>query len=208
MPTLELFNMAGEQVGEIELHPRIFDCKVQNSLMHDVARMLLNNQRLGTASTKTRGEVRGGGRKPWRQKGTGRARHGTIRSPIWKGGGTVFGPKPRDYRYSLPKKMRRAALCSALSAKLRGNQITVLDALDLAQPKTKEIVRLLNNFKIEGKTLFITAAPDFNVYRSGRNIPGVKTVVARQLNVLDILNHDRLIMTKDAVAGLEEVFAS
>lgn len=208
MPTIELLNMQGERVGEIELHPRIFDCKVKKSLLHDVARMLLNNRRQGTASTKTRGEVRGGGKKPWRQKGTGRARAGSIRSPIWKGGGTVFGPKPRDYRFVLPKKVRRAALCSALSAKAQENQITVLDALNLAQPKTKEIARLLDVLKVQGKALLVTGAPDLNVYKSGRNIPGVKTVVARQLNVLDILNHDTLIMTKDAVASVEEVFAS
>lgn len=208
MPTIEIFNMSGEQVGEIDLHPRIFDCKVDENLLYDVVRMLMNNKRRGTASTKTRSEIRGGGRKPWRQKGTGRARHGTIRSPLWTGGGTVFGPKPRDYRYNIPKKVRRAALCSALSAKVRENQITVLDDLSLEQPKTREIVRLLDNLKVDGKALLVTAGSDVNVYRSGRNIPGVKTVVARQLNVLDILNHDQLIMTKDAVTSMEEVFAS
>lgn len=208
MPTVELLNMQGEQVGEIELDPRIFDREVKMSLIHDVVRMLLNNRRRGTASTKTRSEVSGGGRKPWRQKGTGRARHGSIRSPIWKGGGIVFGPKPRDYRFVLPKKVRRAALCSALSAKLQDNQLTVLDQLKLEQPKTKEIARLLQNLNVEGKALLVTAGPDLNVYRSGRNIPGLKTIVARQLNVLDIINHDRLILTKDAVASVEEVFAS
>ncbi|MEW5921236.1 MAG: 50S ribosomal protein L4 [Bacillota bacterium] len=208
MPTVELLNMQGEQVGEIELDPRIFDREVKMSLIHDVVRMLLNNRRRGTASTKTRSEVSGGGRKPWRQKGTGRARHGSIRSPIWKGGGIVFGPKPRDYRFVLPKKVRRAALCSALSAKLQDNQLTVLDQLKLDQPKTKEIARLLQNLNVEGKALLVTAGPDLNVYRSGRNIPGLKTIVARQLNVLDIINHDRLILTKDAVASVEEVFAS
>jgi len=206
MPTIELLNMQGERVGEIELHPRIFDSKVKVSLLHDVVRMLLNNQRHGTASTKTRGEIRGGGKKPWRQKGTGRARHGSIRSPIWKGGGIVFGPKPRDYRYLLPKKVRRAALYSALSAKLRENRLIVLDELSLPEPKTKEIVRLLQNLMVQGKALLVTAGPDLHVYRSGRNIPGVKTIAARQLNVLDILNSDRLIMTKDAVATVEEVF--
>lgn len=208
MPTVELLNMRGEQIGEIELHPGIFAREVKMSLIHDVVRMLLNNRRLGTASTKTRGQVSGGGRKPWRQKGTGRARHGSIRSPIWKGGGTVFGPKPRDYRYLLPKKVRRAALYSALSAKLQDNQLTVLDEIKLDQPKTKEIARMLQNLQVHGKALLVTAVPDENVYRSGRNIPGVKTVVARQLNVLDIINHDRLILTKDAVASVEEVFAS
>lgn len=206
MPTVDLLNMQGERVGEIELHPRIFDSKVKPSLLHDVVRMLLNNRRQGTASTKTRGEVSGGGKKPWRQKGTGRARHGSIRSPIWKGGGVVFGPKPRDYRFSLPKKVRRAALYSALSVMLRECRLTILDELNMHEPKTKEIARLLQNLKVQGKALLVTAGPDLHVYRSGRNIPGVKTIAARQLNVLDILNADRLIMTKDAVAGVEEVF--
>jgi large subunit ribosomal protein L4 len=170
--------------------------------------MLLNNSRRGTASTKTRAEVRGGGRKPWRQKGTGRARHGSIRSPIWRGGGVVFGPKPRNYRYLLPKKVRRAATRSALTSKLKQDQLIILDELRLEVPKTKEIVRVLTNLGIRGKALLVSGGPDVNLYKSSRNIPGIKSVPAGQINVLDILQHERLVMTKDAVEKIEEVFAS
>ena len=208
MPTVDVFNMQGDRVGELELNPLIFDTEIKEHLLFDVVQMLQANRRRGTASTKDRGEVTGGGKKPWRQKGTGRARHGSIRSPIWRGGGTVFGPKPRSYRYRLPKKMRRAALYSALTSKLRHDQLMVLDGLLLPEPKTKEIVRLINNLKLHGKVLLVTAEPDVNVYRSSRNIPGVKSVLARQINVLDILDHDLLILTKDAVAAVEEVFVS
>ncbi len=196
-------------MGEMELSDFVFGAEVKEHLLHDVSQMLLNNRRRGTASTKTRSEVRGGGRKPWRQKGTGRARHGTIRSPIWTGGGVVFGPKPRNYRYSLPKKVRRAAMRSALSSKVQQNELTVLEGLELSQPKTKEIVNLLKNLNAaEGRVLLVTAGPDENVFKSGRNIPKVKTAVANQINVLDILNCDKLLMTADAVAAVEEVFAS
>lgn len=208
MPTVDVFNIKGERVGEIELNPVIFDAEIKEHLLFDVTQMLLANCRRGTSSTKGRGEVRGGGKKPWRQKGTGRARHGSIRSPIWRGGGVVFGPKPRSYRYQLPKKVRRAALYSALTSKLKQEQLTVLDALSLPEPKTREIVRLMDNLQAQGKVLLVTAEPDVNVYRSSRNIPGVKSVLARQINVLDIMSYDRLILTKDAVAAVEEVFAS
>ncbi len=170
--------------------------------------MLLAGRRRGTASTKNRSEVRGGGRKPWRQKGTGRARHGSIRSPIWTGGGVTFGPKPRHYGYQLPKKARRAALYSALSSKLSGGKLTVLDSLTLAEPKTREIISLLNNLNIEGSVLLITADSDMNIFKSGRNIPGVTTAIAEKINVLDILNHETLLLTRDAVARIEEVFAN
>jgi len=169
--------------------------------------MLLAARSRGTASTKTRAEVRGGGRKPWRQKGTGRARHGSIRSPIWTGGGIAFGPSPRKYRYLLPKKMRRAALRSALTSRLAGKGITVLNELKLAAPKTKEIVQILNNLGLGGSVLVVTGEADSNIYKSARNIPGVDTAVAGMLNVLDILNHDTLLLTKDAVARIEEVFS-
>ncbi len=209
MPTVDIYNGQGERVGEMELSDFVFGAEVKEHLLHDVSQMLLNNRRRGTASTKTRSEVRGGGRKPWRQKGTGRARHGTIRSPIWTGGGVVFGPKPRNYRYSLPKKVRRAAMRSALSSKVQQNELTVLEGLELSQPKTKEIVNLLKNLNAaEGRVLLVTAGPDENVFKSGRNIPKVKTAVANQINVLDILNCDKLLMTADAVAAVEEVFAS
>ncbi|NLX91402.1 MAG: 50S ribosomal protein L4 [Firmicutes bacterium] len=208
MPTVDVFNMNGERVGELELNPIIFDAQINEHLLFDVVKMHLANRRRGTVGTKDRGEVRGGGKKPWRQKGTGRARHGSIRSPIWRGGGVVFGPKPRDYSYKLPKKMRRAALYSALTSKVKQEQLTVLDSLQLAEPKTREVVRLMNNLKVGGKALLVTAGPDMNVYRSSRNIPGVKSVLANQINVLDLVHYDRLIMTKDAVAVVEEVFAS
>ena len=208
MPTVDVFNIKGERVGEIELNPVIFDAEVKEHLLFDVTQMLLANRRRGTSSTKGRAEVRGGGKKPWRQKGTGRARHGSIRSPIWRGGGVVFGPKPRSYRYQLPKKVRRAALYSALTSKLKQEQLTVLDNLPLPEPKAREIVRLMDNLQAQGKVLLVTAEPDANVYRSSRNIPGVKSVLARQINVLDIMSYDRLILTKDAVAAVEEVFAS
>ncbi len=208
MPTVDIYNGQGERVGELELNHVVFGAEVKEHLLFDVCQMLLNNRRRGTASTKTRSEVRGGGRKPWRQKGTGRARHGTIRSPIWTGGGVTFGPKPRNYRYMLPKKVRRAAMRSALSSKVQQKELTVLDGLQLAQPKTREMVNLLKNLNAEGRVLLVTAGPDENVFKSGRNIPKVKTTVANQINVLDILSCDRLIMTADAVATVEEVFAS
>ncbi len=208
MPTVDVFNMDGERVGELELSPVIFDAEIKEHLLYDVVKMLRANQRRGTAATKDRSEVRGGGKKPWRQKGTGRARHGSTRSPIWRGGGVTFGPKPRSFRYLLPKKMRRSALYSALTSKVKQEQLTVLDSLQLDEPKTRQVVNLLNNLQVGGKALVVTAGPDQNVYRSSRNIPGVKSVLASQINVLDIINYDRLIMTKDAVAVVEEVFAS
>ncbi len=208
MPTVDVYNGQGERVGELELHEDIFGADVKEHLLFDVSQMLLNNRRRGTASTKTRAEVRGGGSRPWRQKGTGRARHGTIRSPIWAGGGVVFGPKPRSYRYALPKKVRRAAMRSALSAKVQQNELIVLESLHLPQPKTREIVNLLDNLNAEGRVLLVTAGPDENVFKSGRNLPRVKTTVAQQINVLDILNCNRLILTADAVATVQEVFAS
>lgn len=208
MPTVDVYNEQGERVGELELSDKVFGAEVKEHLLYEVSQMLLNNRRRGTASTKNRGEVRGGGRKPWRQKGTGRARHGSIRSPIWVGGGIVFGPKPRDYRYSLPKKVRRMALRSALSSKLQRKELTVLEGLKMSEPKTRDMVRLLNNLNAKGKVLLVTAEPDLNIFKSGRNLPGLTTALARQINVLDVLDCDRVIMTKDAVAVVEEVFAS
>jgi large subunit ribosomal protein L4 len=208
MPTVEVYNVKGEQVGEIELSADIFAAEVNESLLFDVSQMLLAARRRGTASTKNRSEVQGGGRKPWRQKGTGRARHGSIRSPIWTGGGIVFGPKPRHYRYLLPKKARRAALCSALTSKLSSRKLIVLDALTLAEPKTREITSLLNNLNIKGTVLLVTAGPDMNIFKSGRNIPGATTAIAEKINVLDVLNHETIVLTRDAVARIEEVFAN
>jgi large subunit ribosomal protein L4 len=206
MPTVALYNISGEQIGELTLKDEIFGVEVHESVLHDAVVMQLAGRRLGTHDTKTRSEVRGGGRKPWRQKGTGRARHGTTRSPIWRGGGIVFGPHPRDYGYSLPKKVRRLALKSALSVKVNTGDILVLDELKLEQPKTKEMARILNNLNVDD-ALLVTAEKDESVEKSARNIPNIKPLVATGLNVYDILAYDKLVMTRDAVAKVEEVFA-
>lgn len=206
MPTVALYNVKGEQVGEIELSDAVFGVAVNEPVIHQVVRMQLANQRRGTASTKTRAEVRGGGRKPWRQKGTGRARHGSIRSPIWRGGGVVFGPKPRDYGFTVPKKMKRLALRSALSAKVAAGELLVLEDLKFEKPRTKQMVEVLSNLKVTGKALVVTAGPDEIVAKSARNIPGVKSIPATNLNVYDLLLHDKLVLTKDAVAKVEEVW--
>ncbi|KXG75722.1 50S ribosomal protein L4 [Fervidicola ferrireducens] len=207
MPKVALYNMQGQQIGEVELSDSVFGVEVKPEVMHQVVVNYLANQRVGTASTKTRGEVRGGGRKPWRQKGTGRARHGSIRSPLWRKGGIVFGPKPRSYKYTLPKKLKRFALKSALSAKVRDNEIIVVDKLTMDVPKTKEMVKVLTNLNANTKSLIVLDSPDINVIKSARNIPGVTTTTANTLNVYDILNHEKLIMTIDAVKRVEEVYA-
>ncbi|SHM85849.1 large subunit ribosomal protein L4 [Caldanaerovirga acetigignens] len=207
MPKVALYNMQGQQIGEVELSDSVFGVEVKPEVMHQVVVNYLANQRVGTASTKTRGEVRGGGRKPWRQKGTGRARHGSIRSPLWRKGGIVFGPKPRSYKYTLPKKLKRLALKSALSAKVRDNEIIVVDQLTMDIPKTKEMVKVLANLNATTKSLIVLATPDINVVKSARNIPGVTTTTANTLNVYDILNHEKVIMTMDAVKRVEEVYA-
>ncbi len=207
MPTLSLYNTQGEQVGEIELADNIFAAEVNEAVMHQAVLTYLANRRMGTADTKVRSEVRGGGRKPWRQKGTGRARHGTIRSPLWKGGGVTFGPHPRSYRMTLPKKVRRLAIKSALSSKVNSGSLIVLDNLVMEAPKTKEMVRVLGSLNTGRKVLIVTDAPQENVIKSARNIPGVKTLNANQLNVYDILNNDNMVITRDAVSRVEEVFA-
>ncbi len=206
MPTVALYNISGEQIGELTLKDDIFGVEVHESVLHDAVVMQLASRRLGTHDTKTRSEVSGGGRKPWRQKGTGRARHGTIRSPIWRGGGIVFGPHPRDYGYSLPKKVRRLALKSALSVKVNAGDILVLDELKLDQPKTRDMARILSNLKVDD-ALLVTADKDESVEKSARNIPNIKPLIATGLNVYDILAYNKLVMTKDAVAKVEEVFA-
>lgn len=208
MPKVALYNMDGETVGEIELSEQVFAAPVNEGLMHSAVLMYLANQRQGTSATKTRGMVRGGGRKPWRQKGTGRARQGSIRAPHWKGGGTVFGPTPRDYRLNMPKKARRKALCSALTTKVQEGDLLVLDQLQIEKPQTKAVVRLLEALKREGKALLVTGTHDANVYLSARNIPGVKTAAASDLNVYDVINHRNLIMTQAAVEKIEEVLGS
>ncbi|MBE3593241.1 MAG: 50S ribosomal protein L4 [Thermoanaerobacter sp.] len=206
MPKVAVYNVKGEQVGEIELKDSVFGVPVNVSVMHEAVLNYLANQRQGTHSTKTRGEVRGGGRKPWRQKGTGRARQGSIRAPQWIKGGIVFGPKPRDYSYKLPKKVKRLALKSALSSKVRDNEIIVLDEFKLDQPKTKKVVELLENFNVDS-ALIVVPEGEKNIELSARNIPGVKTLYANYLNTYDILKYDKFIITKDAVGIVEEVYA-
>lgn len=207
MPKVAVHNSNGEQVAEIELNPAIFAAPINQAAMHEVVVAYLANQRRGTAAAKSRGQVSGGGRKPWRQKGTGRARHGTTRSPIWTGGGVAFGPQPRDYSVRVPKKLRRVALKSALTTKYNNNELIVLDQLTLAEPKTAEIVRLLANLKVVGKAVIMTAESAPAVYKSARNIPLVSTGLVSGINTYQVLNSGALILTRDAVAKLEEVFA-
>ncbi|MDD4657455.1 MAG: 50S ribosomal protein L4 [Eubacteriales bacterium] len=207
MPKVAVHNSKGEQVAEMDLNPAIFAAPINQAAMHEVVVAYLANQRRGTAATKTRSLVSGGGRKPWRQKGTGRARHGSTRSPIWTGGGVVFGPQPRDYTVRMPKKLKRAALKSALTTKYNNNELIVLDQLTLAEPKTAEIVKLLNNLKVEGKAVIMTAESAPAVYKSARNIPLVSTGMVANINTYQVLNSGALILTQDAVAKLEEVFA-
>lgn len=207
MPKVSVYNVSGSTVGEIELSDLIFGVNPNASVMHSAVVLQQAAVRQGTHKTKGRSEVRGGGRKPWKQKGTGRARQGSIRSPQWKGGGIVFGPTPRSYGFKLPRKVRRLAIKSALSSKVIASDIIVLDQLSLATPKTKEFQGILNNLKVGRKALVVTADYENNVALSARNIPGVKFVSANGINVLDVLVHDKLIITKDAVAKVEEVFA-
>ena len=207
MPTVAVYNIDRKKVGDIDLNDNVFGVEVNGGLLHQAVVMQLASQRLGTHATKTRAFVRGGGRKPWKQKGTGRARSGSRRSPLWVGGGTVFGPHPRSYAFSMPRKQRRLAIKCALSDKVQEDNLVVLDALDFEAPKTKQVVKLLQTFEIDNKALIITAEEAENVERSSRNIPGVKAINTTGLNVYDILNHDKLFVTKDAVARIEEVLA-
>ncbi len=207
MPKVALYNVQGSQVGEIELNDAVFGIEPNESVVHEAVVMQMASWRQGTHCTKSRGEVRGGGRKPWKQKGTGRARVGTIRSPLWRGGAIVFGPKPRSYSYSIPKKKRRLALKSVLSSKVMDNDIIVLDALNFDAPKTKEMVKVLDALNVDKKALIVTADLDENVAKSARNIKGMTPVAASGINVYDVLNHNKLIITKDAIAKVEEVLA-
>ena len=207
MPKVAVYNMSGSQVGEIELNDAVFGIEPHVHALHSAIVMQQASMRLGTHKTKTRSEVSGGGAKPWRQKGTGRARQGSIRAPQWKGGGTVFGPVPRSYKYKLPKKVRRLAIRSALSSKVKDNDILVLDQLHLEKPKTKDFAAILKNLKVDRKALVVSAEFDDNVALSARNIPGVKFVTADGINVLDVMVHDKLIITKDAVQKVEEALA-
>jgi large subunit ribosomal protein L4 len=207
MPKVALYNVTGAQVGEVELSDAVFGIEPHVHAIHEAVLLQQASLRQGTHKTKGRSEVRGGGRKPWKQKGTGRARQGSIRSPQWKGGGTVFGPTPRSYGYKLPRKVRRLAIRSALSSKVIENEVIVLDQLTLNAPKTKEFVAILSNLKVASKALVVGLTLDENVALSARNIPGVKFVAADGISVLDVMLHDKLIITKDAVQKVEEVLA-
>jgi len=207
MPKVDVYNMKGEVVGEINLSDDIFGVEVNEDDMHAAVVNQLANKRQGTQSTKTVSEVRGGGRKPWRQKGTGRARQGSIRAVQWKGGGVAFAPKPRSYRYSIPKKLRRLALKSALTTKVLDSNIIVLDELVMNEIKTKEFVKVLKNLKVDGSALVVLPEVDEKVVKSARNVPDVKTALVNTINTYDILKHQKFIITKDAVAKVEEVYA-
>jgi len=207
MPKVAVYNMEGVQIGDIELNDAIFGVQVNEALMHQAVLSHLANRRQGTAAAKSRGMVRGGGRKPWRQKGTGRARVGSIRSPLWVGGGVVFGPQPRDYSISMPKKARRMALKSALSAKVRDGELIVLDQLKIDEPKTKLMVKVLKALNADSKPLVVIGDWDVNIELATRNIPRAMLLKSTGLNVYDVLNHDRVIFTKDALTRLEEVLA-
>ncbi len=207
MAKISVFDMAGQQVSETELADAVFGITPNEAVMHAMVVNYLANQRQGTQSTLTRTEVRGGGRKPWRQKGTGHARQGSIRAPQWTHGGVALGPKPRDYRYALNKKVRRLAMKSALSTKVLDNNMIVLDTLAVDDYKTKTIVEMLKALNVEGKALLVTAEADKKIVKSAANIQGVKTAAVNTLNVYDILNYDKFIVSKDAVAKIEEVYA-
>lgn len=207
MPTIALLNQSGEKIKNLKLSDEIFGIEPNRQVIYDVVNCQRAAMRQGTHDTKGRSEVRGGGRKPWRQKGTGRARQGSIRAPQWRGGGIVFGPVPRSYAYKLNKKVRRLALKSALSTKVVENEIVVLDALAFAAPKTKEMISVLGSLNITSKALVVTAEENSSVELSTRNIPGVKFLTVDQLNVLDLLDATKLVITQDAVKKIEEVLA-
>ncbi|MDE6832687.1 MAG: 50S ribosomal protein L4 [Ruminococcus sp.] len=207
MSTISVFDMTGKQVSETELSDAVFGIEPNQAVMHAMVVNYLANQRQGTQSTLTRTEVSGGGRKPWRQKGTGHARQGSTRAPQWTHGGVALGPKPRDYSYSLNKKVKRLAMKSALSTKVLDNNLIVLDSLTLDSYKTKTVVEMLKALGVEGKALIVTAEADSKVIKSASNIPGVKTAAVNTLNVYDILNYDKFIVVKNAVGKIEEVYA-
>ena len=207
MPQVSVFDMKGTEVSTAELSDAVFGIKPNKAIMHAMVVNYLANQRQGTQSTLTRTEVRGGGRKPWRQKGTGHARQGSIRAPQWVHGGVAIGPKPRDYSYSLNKKEKRLAMKSALSSKALENEIVVVDNIDIPEFKTKTVVEMLKALKVEGKALIVMPEADKKVIKSASNIEGVKTATVNTLNVYDILNYDMFVVAKDAVSKIEEVYA-
>ena len=207
MPQVPVYNMAGKVIDQIDLNDKIFAAPIKEVAIHQAAVRQMANMRQGTASTKTRAAVAGGGAKPWRQKGTGRARQGSTRAPQWRHGGIVFGPHPRDYRQDMPRKARRAAVRSLLTSKVTENRLKVLDQLQLEEGKTKHVVALLKALEVDGKALLSMGVGDENTVRAARNVPTVKTVPAANLNALDLLNYDTLILTKEGVDVLERFLA-
>jgi large subunit ribosomal protein L4 len=204
--TIDVYNAQGQVVGKTELDPRIFGAKVNEELIAQAVRVYLANQRQGSAATKTRAQVRGGGRKPWRQKGTGRARQGSIRAPHWRGGGIVFGPQPKDYSMQMPKKMKRSALISALSSKLTDKGLVVLDSLELKEPKTKHAYRVLKNLPIQEKVLLVLPERDELVLRAVNNLAKVKVTTASNINTYEVINNQSLVMPKQALKAMEDFF--
>ena len=207
MPKVDVYDIKGKKVSDVELAENIFGIEPNEAIVHSVLVNYLANQRQGTQSTKTRAEVRGGGRKPWRQKGTGRARQGSIRAPQWVKGGIALGPKPRSYRYTVNKKERRLAIKSLLSSKVLENELTVVDKLELKEIKTKTMVKALSDLKVEGKTLIVLADKNENVLMSSRNIEGVKTILLNNINVFDLLKYNNLVLPLETVKKIEEVYA-
>lgn len=208
MPNVTLYNVAGQAAGEIKLNDSVFGVEYNEAVIHQAVVRQMANERLGTHATLTRGLVRGGGKKPWRQKGTGRARVGSIRSPLWVGGGTVFGPTPRSHAKSMNRKARQLAVKSALSEKLRSNEIVVLDKIGFAAPKTKDAIKMLAAFHVEGKALIIDGDESvMNTVLSARNIPGVKAIAPSGVNIYDLVHYTKLFITKSAVEKIEEVLA-
>lgn len=207
MPKIDVYDIKGKKVSDVELAESVFGIEPNETIVHSVLVNYLANQRQGTQSTKTRAEVRGGGRKPWRQKGTGRARQGSIRAPQWVKGGIALGPKPRSYRYTVNKKERRLAIKSLLSSKVLENELTVVDKLELSEIKTKTMVKALADLKVEGKTLIVLPENNKNVLMSARNIEGVKTIVLNNINVFDLLKYNNLVLPLETVKKLEEVYA-
>ncbi len=205
MANVKVYNMKGEEVGALELSDAVFGAEYNEPLIHQAVVTYLANQRQGTKSTLTRTEVRGGGAKPWRQKGTGRARQGSIRAPQWTKGGVVFAPKPRDFSQKINKQQKRGALCSALSEKLRASELTVVDEIKI-QPKTKEMVKVLDNLKLDKRVLIVVTESDEAVVRAAGNIPGVSTLMSNQINVYDIVANAKCVMTKDAIKKIEEAY--
>ena len=207
MPKVDVYDMKGKKVSDVELAESVFGIEPNEAIVHSVLVNYLANQRQGTQSTKTRAEVRGGGRKPWRQKGTGRARQGSIRAPQWIKGGIALGPKPRSYSYTVNKKERRLALKSILSSKVAEKELTVVDKLEVKEIKTKTMVKALADLKVEGKTLIVLPENNQNVFMSARNIEGVKTIALNNINVFDLLKYTNLILPLDTVKKIEEVYA-